>query len=304
MSVETRLKNLEAQAVAQGVVIEPESLASVDEHIFRDQLESVVRRAAFRKETEFSGNVQSATDGELLAALGLPDNEEGRAQFRDDQRCWLAVLKHNRSLPHICSEFCSMNNDPGPTTLAGRAHFLADVRWHLCYFERKGFQSSIAQAVALYVFCQRHSRSQVAAVLEAFDELHAEGGVFDDWDYPETPISEAVTHIYDENQKMMKPGGDPYSFRLPVQRTLARVYRFLAIHAKENMEQPFTEFVRTPECLVLVKTVFGSREMPPDVAAVLNGEYERADSPSGKLGAFIEKIRSEGNLARGFDDGP
>jgi len=218
MNLKNRLERIEK---AIGASIGPatrQAVENADAEIFRDQLESAVRTAAFRKETEFSGNAQSATDGELLAALGLPDNEEGRTQCRDDQRCWLAVLKHNRSLPHICSEFCTMNNDPGPTTPAGWAHFLADVRWHLGYFERKGFQSSIAQAVALYVFCQRKSRSKVAAVLEAFDELQAAGGVFDDWDDPETPISEAVKHVYNEKQRTAKPGDDPYPLWLPVEK--------------------------------------------------------------------------------------
>jgi hypothetical protein len=54
-------------------------------------------------------------------------------------------------------------------------------------------------------------------VLEALDELQAKGGVFDDWDYPEMLISEAVVAIYDENQKTA--GDDPYLFRLPVKRT-------------------------------------------------------------------------------------
>lgn len=68
------------------------------------------------------------------------------------------------------------------------------------------------------------------------------------------------------------------------------------------MEQPFTEFVKTPECLELVKKVFGLREIPPDVAAVLNGNYEHDDSPGAKLGEFIEKIRNEGSVARGLDE--
>jgi hypothetical protein len=60
---------------------------------------------------------------------------------------------------------------------------------------------------------------------------------------------------------------------------------------------PFITFVRTGECPELVRRIYGSREIPPDIAAVLEG---RSAEP-GFLGQFIEKIRNEGSVARGLD---
>jgi len=189
----------------------------VDAEIIRAQLETVVEAAIARKEVEFNGSVHAAADGELLHVLGLTDDDEGRTTFRDGQRAWLALLRRNRGLPCIGSEF-GAREGVDPKTPAERAYFLNDVRWHLGWFQRKGFQTSIAQAVALYIFCQRNCPACITALLDALDELQADGEVFEDWGYPDIPISEAVQYIYDENKKIAKPGDDPYSFRLSVER--------------------------------------------------------------------------------------
>jgi hypothetical protein len=101
------------------------TLEEVDAEIFRGHLESVVDAAIIRKKFEYNGNIQAADDGELLALLGLSDDE-----FRDDQRCWLALLRRNRGLPCIGSEFGGPECID-PKTPAEWAYFLNDVRWHL-----------------------------------------------------------------------------------------------------------------------------------------------------------------------------
>lgn len=192
------------------------SFAAIDAEILRDQLEAAVKGARDRREIDLGGNVATASDAELLGALGFSAGADGRERFQDQERVWISLLRHNRDLPHVCGEFCPWLRDE-EFALAGPAeadYFRADVEWHLGWMGCVGYQSSIARAVALYIFCLRNSRAAVSALLDAFDYLRARGGVFDDWDYPEIPISAAVKHIYDENQKIAEPGDDPYHFRL------------------------------------------------------------------------------------------
>jgi hypothetical protein len=218
MNLTGRLERVEKAIGEVNPIYRAKTFNDVDAEIFRDQLEGMANVAVIRNKAEFDGSIQAATDGELPAICGFSDDEEGRARFRNENRAFYQVLKHNRNLPHICSEFCPSYNGHGPTNASGQTYFLADVRWHLGWFQRKGVQPSIAQAVTLYIFCQRNSRARIPDLLKAFDELQATGWVFDDWDYPEISVSEAVQYIYDENKKTAKPGDDPYSFRLPAER--------------------------------------------------------------------------------------
>jgi hypothetical protein len=57
------------------------------------------------------------------------------------------------------------------------------------------------------------------------------------------------------------------------------------------------KFVRTPECLELIKRIYCLREVPPEVAAALEGW----SSEPGILGQFTEKIRNDGSVVRGID---
>lgn len=196
------------------------NFAAIDAEILRDQLETAVKGARDRREIDWGGNVATASDAELLGALGFSAGADGRRRFRDRERVWISLLRHSHDLPHVCGEFCPWLRDFALAGPAEADYFRADVEWHLGWMGRVGYRSPIARAIALYIFCLRNSRAAVSALLDAFDYLRARGGVFDDWDYPEIPISEAVKYIYEENQKTAKPGDDPYHFRLPRTREM------------------------------------------------------------------------------------
>jgi hypothetical protein len=93
--------------------------AEIDAQIMRDELESVVEvettPAPHWRDpcvANWRGNVKTASDNELLAVLGLPPGEEGKTQFRDRRNVHFAVRRHALKLPHICGDWCPLEEEP------------------------------------------------------------------------------------------------------------------------------------------------------------------------------------------------
>jgi len=168
MSLHARLAKLEAAAAMMPNERTKAALLTIDAQVFRDELRSVVKR----QQLSILGDTQTLTNGELLAMLGLPDDNDGWLQFRIENRPFLQVLKHNRGLPHICSEFCCASDaDFLPKTDEERAYFVDDVLFHLEVFKRHGWNPETTAAVGLYRFCQNNSRKILPAVASVLNEM-------------------------------------------------------------------------------------------------------------------------------------
>jgi hypothetical protein len=137
-----------------------------DAQLFREEIESKVRVARIREEIQWDGDIKVASDTVLLAILGYTDDAAGRLKFRDEGRVFFSLLRHARRRPHVCGEFCGGSPIvPADHNEAERSYFLADVHWHLGYFERQGYESPIH---TLHYYAKRwQNESLPSAVLLA-----------------------------------------------------------------------------------------------------------------------------------------